>query len=70
VDDPVLLDEINALLALKMRAGEAEYGPRRPAIHALIESELARAEHCPEYKRPEGDATELDRFLLETVTAL
>ena len=31
-----LLGEINELLAIKMNAGEAELGPRRPAIHGFI----------------------------------
>ncbi|HSD37238.1 MAG TPA: nucleotidyltransferase domain-containing protein [Rhodocyclaceae bacterium] len=65
--DTVLLDEINRLLAIKMRVGEAEYSPRWPVIHAFIEAALLEAEHRPEYKRPEGDAHELDRFLMDVV---
>lgn len=68
--DSALIAEINALLALKMQATESTYGPRRPHIHALIEAELLRAETNRDYKRPYGDTTELDRFLLETVTGL
>lgn len=67
VTDAAFLDELNALLRLKMQAGEAEHGPRRPAIHAFIESELAQADADRYYKRPEGDTTLLDRYLLETV---
>lgn len=63
ITDADQLAEINALLALKMQADESKYGPRRPAIHALIEAELARAEYCPDYKRPQGEAAELDAFL-------
>jgi uncharacterized protein len=70
VSDPVLLTEINELLALKMRAGEAEQGPRRPAIHALIESMLADAEHDRMYKRPEGDVASLDRFLSDVLNGM
>ncbi|WP_035061688.1 nucleotidyltransferase domain-containing protein [Andreprevotia chitinilytica] len=69
LDDVDLLAEINALLALKMQANESQYGPRRPHIHALIEAELARAEFCPDYKKPEGEAGALDAFLRETVLA-
>lgn len=67
ITDAAQLDEINALLALKMQVDESRYGPRRPAIHALIESELARAEHCPDYKRPQGEAVALDAFLQRMV---
>lgn len=67
VDDLDLLDEINRLLAIKMQAGEAEYSPRWPLIHAFIEKTLAAAEHDPNYRKPEGCAEELDRFLTETV---
>ncbi|MFT3735011.1 MAG: nucleotidyltransferase domain-containing protein [Rhodocyclaceae bacterium] len=68
LDDVALLDEINRLLAIKMSVGEAEYSPRWPAIHAFIEQALAEAEHNPDYKRPQGDARELDRFLMDVVT--
>ena len=67
VTDPVLIDEINRLLAIKMRCGEAEYSPRWLAIHAFIEQDLLNAERNPAYKKPEGDARELDRFLERTV---
>ncbi|CAM2139435.1 Nucleotidyltransferase [Pararobbsia alpina] len=70
VHDPELLAEVDALLALKMQATEGEYGPRRPAIHALIESMLADAEHDREYKRPEGEVVLLDRFLREVVNGV
>lgn len=69
LDDYVLIDEINRLLAIKMRAGEAEYSPRWPAIHAFIEKELENVERNPDYKRPQGDARELDQFLMEVVMA-
>ncbi|MCB1914354.1 MAG: nucleotidyltransferase domain-containing protein [Rhodocyclaceae bacterium] len=70
VEDRALLAEINALLAHKMRAGEAEYGPRRPHIHAFIEGALAQAEREPPHTHPVADAAELDGFLMETVLAL
>lgn len=67
VDDADLLKEINALLVIKMRAGEAEYSSRWPCIHAFIEDELERNTVDPDYKKPVGDRAELDAFLLETV---
>lgn len=67
VNDRALLAEIDELLAIKMHSGEAEHGPRRPAIHAFIEAMLAEAEHDPQYKQPHGDPAELDRFLHRVV---
>ncbi|WP_028223178.1 nucleotidyltransferase domain-containing protein [Paraburkholderia oxyphila] len=67
VHDPAVLAELDALVELKMRAGEGEYGPRRPAIHALIESMLADAELEREYKRPWGEVAMLDAFLLDVL---
>jgi predicted nucleotidyltransferase len=63
VADADLLGEINELLAIKMSAGEAELGPRRPAIHGFIETMLLEAEIEADYKRPEGDVAMLDGFL-------
>ncbi len=40
--DAPLRAEIDELLERKQRAGEAEYGPRRPLLHAFIRAELAR----------------------------
>ena len=65
--DAALLDEINRLLAIKMQASEVEYSARWPEIHKYIEHALQNAEHNPDYKRPEGDAHELDQFLKEVV---
>lgn len=70
LSDRDLLDEINALLAVKMRAGEAEHGPRWPRIHAFITEALEAARHEPDYKQPHGNPRELDKFLLETVQML
>lgn len=56
------------LLARKQRAGEAEYGPRRPLLHAFIHAELARGEIPPTLPDSrEGDVKALDRLLYETV---
>lgn len=65
--DAPLIGEINELLSIKMRAGEAELGPRRPAIHTFIETVLAEAEHEVDYKKPEGDVGLLDGFLKRVV---
>ena len=67
VTDSALLYEIDRLLAIKMQVSEVEYSARWPAIHEYIEHELLNAEHNPDYKRPEGDAHELDQFLKEVV---
>jgi len=69
VDDAALAHEINRLLEIKMRAGEAEYSARWPAIHDFIAAELARVERSPEHARPAGSTAVLDRFLAETVRA-
>ncbi|RKF36060.1 nucleotidyltransferase domain-containing protein [Paraburkholderia fungorum] len=69
VDDPALLAEINALLEVKMRAGEGEYGMRRPAIHRFIEASLAEVQSPSDYKRPEGDVAALDTFLRHVILA-
>ena len=62
--------EIDALLVLKQTAGEAQYGPRRPLLHAFIQAELARgeiADALPESRS--GDVRELDQLLYQTVMA-
>ena len=67
LDDRALLDEINRLLEVKMRAGEAATSPRWTGIHDFIESELnaAAAQMVVDSSRP--DTTMLDAFLAETV---
>ena len=70
VTDPALFAEINELLAIKMQANEAEYSPRWPHIHSFIESELMKNVVDADYKNPEGDAAELDAFLMQTVLAM
>ena len=63
-----LREEINALLERKQRAGEAEYGPRRPLLHAFIQSELLRGAIPPALPDSRtGDIRELDRLLMTTV---
>ena len=66
--DAPLRQEIDDLLERKQRAGEAEYGLRRPLLHAFIREELARGETPPVLPDSrEGDVRELDRLLYETV---
>lgn len=67
ISDETLRDEINRLLAVKMRVGETEHGPRWPAIHAYIEGMLAQVDRDVSYRTPQGDTEALDRFLLQTV---
>jgi len=67
VRDTALIEEISALLEVKMRAGEAATSPRWPGIHAFIESELAANAAEPVTPLPQADGTGLDAFLCETV---
>ncbi|MBS0368082.1 MAG: nucleotidyltransferase domain-containing protein [Proteobacteria bacterium] len=65
--DRALLDEINALLEVKMRAGESATSPRWVGIHDFIERELAVAmAHKPD-KGPKADREGLDRYLHDAV---
>lgn len=60
--------EIDELLVLKQRAGEAQYGPRRPLLHDFIKTELARGEvpdALPESRS--GKVSDLDQLLYQTV---
>ena len=60
--------EIDELLERKQRAGEAENGPRRPLLHAFIQSELLRGAIPPALPESRsGDVRELDRLLITTV---
>lgn len=61
--------EIDALLEIKQRAGEAEYGPKRPLLHAFLQNELVRGEVLqpvlPDSR--EGNLKDLDSLLMRTV---
>lgn len=60
--------EIDGLLEIKQRAGEAEYGPKRPLLHAFLQSELVRGEVPPVLPdRREGNLKDLDSLLMRTV---
>ena len=68
--EPPLRQEIDELLAIKQRAGEAQYGPRRPLLHAFLQQELARGEVPPTLPDGrEGDIKTLDALLMKTVLA-
>jgi len=67
VRDAALIGEINALLEVKMRAGEAATSPRWPGIHAFTESELAANAAQPVTPLPQSEQAGLDAFLYETV---
>jgi len=67
VRDAALIAEINALLEVKMRAGEAATSPRWSGIHAFIESELAANTAEPVTPLPRSEEAGLDAFLYETV---
>ncbi|EOC1310125.1 nucleotidyltransferase domain-containing protein [Cronobacter dublinensis] len=70
VDDPLLRDDIDVLLARKQRADEARYGAAMPRIHAFIAAELARGEMPPDLPHSEkAQASLLDKLLYETVMA-
>ena len=65
VDDPALLAEVDELLALKRSADESAHGPRRPALHAFIETQLQQP--VPSPPRTRADNSLLDAYLRETV---
>jgi predicted nucleotidyltransferase len=67
LDDRPLLDEINRLLEVKMRAGEAATSPRWVGIHDFIVSELAAAGAQMVADSSPPDTSMLDEFLYETV---
>lgn len=68
VGSDTVLDELNRLLEVKMRAGEAATSPRWPAIHAFIERELQLAQAHNEEHDPRPDTSGLDAFLFDVVT--
>ena len=60
--------EIDALLEIKQRADEAEYGPKRPLLHAFLQNELVRGEVPPVLPDSrEGNLKDLDSLLMRTV---
>ncbi|MBW7981675.1 nucleotidyltransferase domain-containing protein [Enterobacillus tribolii] len=68
VTDPALRAEIDDLLALKRRSGEAQYGVRRERIHAFILDALEETRSIPlPHDRERRDTHELDRLLHDVV---
>jgi len=67
LQDGSVLAEINRLLEVKMRAGEAATSPRWDALHHFIESELAAVAGQTVVETSRADAAGLDAFLAETV---
>lgn len=65
--DRAVLDEINALLEVKMRAGESVTSPRWVGIHDFIEAELAAAMAHTLDKGPKADGLQLDQYLHDAV---
>lgn len=65
--DPALVDEINRLLDVKMRAGEAATSARWPGLHRFIEAELLVAEANPPQEHMKPETGELDTFLFDCV---
>lgn len=63
LDDLPLIDEINRLLEVKMRTGEAATSPRWDGIHAFILGELQVAQANRPAARERRSVDELDDFL-------
>ncbi|MEP6502131.1 MAG: nucleotidyltransferase domain-containing protein [Betaproteobacteria bacterium] len=70
LDDTALIAEINALLAVKMRASESATSPRWLGLHAFIERELAQAQAHPMTQATKAEGAALDRLLSDTVRRL
>jgi predicted nucleotidyltransferase len=67
LNDPGLIGEINRLLEVKMRAGEATTSPRWNAIDDFIESELEVAAAQVIAETADRSEAALDAFLAETI---
>jgi uncharacterized protein len=67
--DPALIGEINRLLEVKMRAGEAATSPPWVALQTFIDSELEAAQAWQPSALPARSRTELDRFFLDAIGA-
>ncbi len=65
--DAAVVAEINALLEVKMRAGEAATSARWPGLQAFIERELADAQAHPTTASHQADGAALDAFLRDTI---
>jgi uncharacterized protein len=67
--DAALIAEINGLLEVKMRAGEAATSPRWEGTHAFILAKLEAAQASSPTVPHKPDAAELDAFLRDAVKA-
>lgn len=65
--DRAVRAELNALLEMKMRAGESATSPRWVGIHDFIEAELAEAMRHAPTQGPKADGHRLDRYLHDAV---
>ncbi len=65
--EPEVIEALNELLAVKMRAGEAERGPARPMLRSFIDTELELASRQAPGKGERRALTALDRFLADCV---
>jgi len=65
--DEAVLAELRALLAVKMRAGESQCGPRRLELHAFIERELAEAQAHRIEQAPRTHDRQADALLHDAV---
>lgn len=62
-----VLDEVNALLEVKMRAGESATSSRWVGIHDFIEAELAVATRHVPAQGPKAEGRQLDQYLHDAV---
>ena len=67
VSEAALIDEINALLQIKMRQGEAATSARWTGLHDFIERELEVAQAHAFASQPKADASQLDAYLHQAV---
>jgi len=67
VSEMALIDEINALLQIKMRQGEAATSARWTGIHDFIERELEVAQAHSFARQPKADTSQLDAYLHQAV---
>jgi predicted nucleotidyltransferase len=65
--DEALIAEINRLLEVKMRAGEAATSAPWPALRAFIDAELELAQAYLPQPNERGDFAALDAYLYDTV---
>ncbi len=67
VSETALIEEINALLEIKMRQGESATSARWTGIHDFIERELAVAQAHVFANNPKADVGQLDAYLHQAV---